>query len=202
MEDDKLSYDPADDSFVTVVSELAVRTGQSKAEVLASALNLYYDFVAEQQSTDQEKIEILPGTTALVQQKGSGWIGWVEEVPGVNAQERTRESLLASLIETLREEETLRREKREKLPSDETLEWGIAELFHQLNGEWLSASDVATRLGIGVNHARYILEGSRQFLHTTSTGHIRLYTTKKEYFRWTNLKNVVTDFLSQQITVA
>ena len=84
---------------------------------------MYHDFVTEQQSTGQEKIEILPGTTALVQQKGSWWVGWVEEVPGVNAQERTRDRLLASLTETLREEETLRREKREKLPSDETLEW-------------------------------------------------------------------------------
>lgn len=31
------------------------------------------------------------------------WIGWVEEVPGVNAQEQSREALLASLREVLRE---------------------------------------------------------------------------------------------------
>ena len=31
------------------------------------------------------------------------WIGWVEEVPGVNAQERSREELLASLRAILAE---------------------------------------------------------------------------------------------------
>jgi hypothetical protein len=105
------------------------------------------------------------------------------------------------LTEILREEETLRREKREKLPTDETLVWGIAELFYQINGDWLSANDVATRLGINVNHARYLLEGSQQFLHTTGFGHPRLYTTKKKYFRWSNLKHIIADFLSQQISV-
>jgi hypothetical protein len=201
IEDDSLSYNPADDSFVATVNELAVRTGQSKAEVLANAVNLYYDFVTEKQSTGQEKVEIQPGATALIQQKGPWWIGWVEEVPGVNAQERTRDSLLASLTEILREEETLRRDKRGKLPTDETLVLGVAELFYQLDGDWLSANDVATGLGIGVNHARYILEESRQFLHTTGFGHPRLYTTKKKYFRWSNLKHIIADFLSQQISV-
>jgi len=35
--------------------------------------------------------------TAIVKQDGDWWIGWVEEVPGVNAQERTEAELLASL---------------------------------------------------------------------------------------------------------
>jgi predicted RNase H-like HicB family nuclease len=35
--------------------------------------------------------------TAVVKHDGDWWIGWVEEVPGVNAQEQTREALLASL---------------------------------------------------------------------------------------------------------
>ena len=35
--------------------------------------------------------------TAVVKQDGDWWIGWVEEVPGVNAQESTREGLVASL---------------------------------------------------------------------------------------------------------
>ena len=34
---------------------------------------------------------------AIVKRDGDWWIGWVEEVPGVNAQERSREELLASL---------------------------------------------------------------------------------------------------------
>jgi hypothetical protein len=36
-------------------------------------------------------------------QKGLWWIGWVEDVPGVNAQERTREGLLVSLKAVLQE---------------------------------------------------------------------------------------------------
>jgi predicted RNase H-like HicB family nuclease len=41
--------------------------------------------------------------TAVVKQSGSWWIGWIEEVPGVNCQEATRDELLESLRVTLRE---------------------------------------------------------------------------------------------------
>jgi len=41
--------------------------------------------------------------TAVVKQDGQWWIGWVEEVPGVNCQERTREELLGTLRITLAE---------------------------------------------------------------------------------------------------
>jgi len=41
--------------------------------------------------------------TAVVKQDGDWWLGWVEEVPGVNAQEPTREALLASLKDVLKE---------------------------------------------------------------------------------------------------
>lgn len=41
--------------------------------------------------------------TAVIRQEGAWWLGWVEEVPGVNAQERTRDELLASLRLVLRE---------------------------------------------------------------------------------------------------
>jgi len=41
--------------------------------------------------------------TAVVKQDGKWWIGWIEEVPGVNCQEESRNELLASLKETLRE---------------------------------------------------------------------------------------------------
>ena len=30
--------------------------------------------------------------TALIQQRGDWWIGWIEEIPGVNCQEKTREA--------------------------------------------------------------------------------------------------------------
>lgn len=41
--------------------------------------------------------------TAVTKQDGQWWIGWIEEVPGVNCQERTREELLESLRITLAE---------------------------------------------------------------------------------------------------
>jgi predicted RNase H-like HicB family nuclease len=44
-----------------------------------------------------------PAYTAVVKQDGPWWIGWIEELPGVNCQEATREALLESLRETLRE---------------------------------------------------------------------------------------------------
>ncbi len=41
--------------------------------------------------------------TALIQQSGDWWIGWIEEIPGVNCQEKTREELLDTLKITLLE---------------------------------------------------------------------------------------------------
>jgi predicted RNase H-like HicB family nuclease len=41
--------------------------------------------------------------TAVVQQHGDWWIGWVEEVPGVNSQGETREELLDNLRDALEE---------------------------------------------------------------------------------------------------
>lgn len=40
--------------------------------------------------------------TALVQKRGEWWIGWIEEVPGVNCQEATRDELLETLRITFR----------------------------------------------------------------------------------------------------
>jgi predicted RNase H-like HicB family nuclease len=41
--------------------------------------------------------------TAVIEQSGDWWIGWIEEVPGVNCQEATREELVESLREALQE---------------------------------------------------------------------------------------------------
>jgi len=41
--------------------------------------------------------------TAVVQQDGEWWIGWIEEVPGVNSQGITREELLDNLRDALDE---------------------------------------------------------------------------------------------------
>lgn len=41
--------------------------------------------------------------TAIVKQDGEWWIGWIEELTGVNCQEHTREELMESLRVTLKE---------------------------------------------------------------------------------------------------
>ena len=41
--------------------------------------------------------------TAVLKQGGEWWIGWIEELPGVNCQESSRDALLKSLPVTLRE---------------------------------------------------------------------------------------------------
>jgi predicted RNase H-like HicB family nuclease len=41
--------------------------------------------------------------TAVIKQDGDWWIGWIEEVPGVNCQETSRDKLLESLRITLQE---------------------------------------------------------------------------------------------------
>jgi predicted RNase H-like HicB family nuclease len=41
--------------------------------------------------------------TAVIKKDAGWWIGWIEEIPGVNCQESTREELLATLKITLKE---------------------------------------------------------------------------------------------------
>lgn len=41
--------------------------------------------------------------TAVIRQEGEWWIGWVEEIAGVNGQGRTREACLDSLRSALKE---------------------------------------------------------------------------------------------------
>jgi predicted RNase H-like HicB family nuclease len=41
--------------------------------------------------------------TAVVKKDGDWWIGWIEEVPGVNCQEKSRKELIESLKVTLKE---------------------------------------------------------------------------------------------------
>lgn len=40
---------------------------------------------------------------AVIRRDGKWWIGWVQEVPGVNSQGATREELLANLRDALSE---------------------------------------------------------------------------------------------------
>lgn len=48
--------------------------------------------------------------TAVIKRDGPWWIGWVEEVPGVNCQEHTRDELLKTLRVTLVEALEMNRE--------------------------------------------------------------------------------------------
>lgn len=41
--------------------------------------------------------------TAVVKKDGAWWIGWVEEIPGVNSQGKTRSELMGNLRSALKE---------------------------------------------------------------------------------------------------
>jgi len=41
--------------------------------------------------------------TAIIKQDGEWWIGWIEEIPGINCQERTHAELIDTLKTTLKE---------------------------------------------------------------------------------------------------
>jgi predicted RNase H-like HicB family nuclease len=49
--------------------------------------------------------------TAVIQKKAFWWIGWIEEIPGVNSQGETREELLANLRSALGEALEMNREE-------------------------------------------------------------------------------------------
>lgn len=52
--------------------------------------------------------------TAIIKRDGDWWLGWVEEVPGANAQEQTKEELMVSLREAARDILELRRDEARK----------------------------------------------------------------------------------------
>jgi predicted RNase H-like HicB family nuclease len=56
--------------------------------------------------------------TAIIQQEGDWWVGWVEEIPGVNCQERTRAELLESIREALGDLIELNREAAARAAAD------------------------------------------------------------------------------------
>ena len=41
--------------------------------------------------------------TAVIKKENKWWIGWIEEIPGVNCQEKTREGLMKTLSVNLME---------------------------------------------------------------------------------------------------
>jgi len=64
--------------------------------------------------------------TAVVKNEGDWWIGWIEEVPGVNCQEASREELLESLRVTLREAIEFNRSEAIDVAGDDFEELEIA----------------------------------------------------------------------------
>ncbi len=49
--------------------------------------------------------------TAVIKENGKWWIGWIEEVPGVNCQEATHDELMQTLKITLKEALQLNRQE-------------------------------------------------------------------------------------------
>ena len=52
--------------------------------------------------------------TAAIQKDGDFWIGWIEEVPGVNSQGNSREELLENLRSALFEALEMNREDAQR----------------------------------------------------------------------------------------
>jgi len=64
--------------------------------------------------------------TAIVKNEGDWWIGWIEEIPGINCQEASKEALLDTLSITLREALELNRDEAINAAGDEFEELKIA----------------------------------------------------------------------------
>lgn len=64
--------------------------------------------------------------TAVVKQSGESWIGWIQEIPGVNCQEATKEELLETLRITLAEILELNRDLARKQAGSDFEEYPIA----------------------------------------------------------------------------
>ncbi len=64
--------------------------------------------------------------TAVIKQVGDWWVGWIQEVPGVNCQERSKEELLDSLREALGDALEFNRQEALSAAGDQYLEERIA----------------------------------------------------------------------------
>jgi predicted RNase H-like HicB family nuclease len=64
--------------------------------------------------------------TAVVKELDDCWIGWIEEVPGVNCQEPSRDALLETLRVTLAEALEVNREEARRAAGSEFEELPIA----------------------------------------------------------------------------
>lgn len=64
--------------------------------------------------------------TAVLKQEDDWWVGWVEEVPGVNCQEHTKEELLQSLRQVLVEALELNRQEARNAAGEQFTEERLA----------------------------------------------------------------------------
>jgi hypothetical protein len=64
---------------------------------------VFYGHIYSSSYSTQKPLQAAGNLTQEIKQSGNWWIGWIEEVQGVNCQEATREELLESLRITLLE---------------------------------------------------------------------------------------------------
>jgi predicted RNase H-like HicB family nuclease len=64
--------------------------------------------------------------TAVLKQDGDWWIGWIEEIPGVNCQERTKAELRTSLREVLTEAIEFNRQEARNAAGEQFMEERLA----------------------------------------------------------------------------
>jgi predicted RNase H-like HicB family nuclease len=53
--------------------------------------------------SDNKKEFVVSGVRAIIKKDGKWWIGWIEEMPGINCQEKTKKELLETLKISLAE---------------------------------------------------------------------------------------------------
>ncbi len=64
--------------------------------------------------------------TAIIKKEDDWWVGWVEEVPGANSQEKTKDELMISLKEAVKDILELRREEARRQAKNNYEEISIA----------------------------------------------------------------------------
>ena len=70
--------------------------------------------------TRSSRIRIMKNEyTAVVQKDGRWWVGWLEEIPGVNSQGQTREELMENLRSALDEALAMNRSDARQAASDD-----------------------------------------------------------------------------------
>lgn len=79
-----------------------------KAKKILNDLAVLNLIKIQDQTTVNEESDFVYGKknteyTAIIKQEGKWWIGWIEEVTGVNCQEKTYDKLMESLKITLKE---------------------------------------------------------------------------------------------------